>query len=138
VQALKLDLDTALVIESRGLAALTLTPQAKNMISTFFFGLNKINGGASRPQDVPPQKTEKVGVLGAGMMGQGIAYVSAMAGIEVVLKDMSLEAAEKGKAYSEKLLDKRVERGRMTPEKRDAVLARITPTADDAISPAVT
>jgi 3-hydroxyacyl-CoA dehydrogenase/enoyl-CoA hydratase/3-hydroxybutyryl-CoA epimerase len=132
VQSLKLDLDTALVIESRGIAALTLTPQAKNMISTFFFGLNKINGGASRPQDVPPQKTEKVGVLGAGMMGQGIAYVSAMAGIDVVLKDMSLEAAQKGKAYSEKLLDKRVERGRMTPEKRDAVLARITPTADDA------
>jgi 3-hydroxyacyl-CoA dehydrogenase/enoyl-CoA hydratase/3-hydroxybutyryl-CoA epimerase len=95
VQSLKLDLDTALVIESRGIAALTLTPQAKNMISTFFFGLNKINGGASRPQDVPPQKTEKVGVLGAGMMGQGIAYVSAMAGIDVVLKDMSLEAARK-------------------------------------------
>jgi 3-hydroxyacyl-CoA dehydrogenase/enoyl-CoA hydratase/3-hydroxybutyryl-CoA epimerase len=130
-EALRLDLDTALMIESRGLAALTITPQAKNMISTFFFGLNKVNGGASRPADVPPQKTEKVGVLGAGMMGQGIAYVSAMAGIEVVLKDMSLEAAEKGKAYSQKLLDKRVERGRMTPQKRDEVLALITPTATD-------
>ena len=131
VQALKLDLDTALVIESRGIAALTLTPQAKNMISTFFFGLNKVNGGASRPKDVPPQKTEKLGVLGAGMMGQGIAYVSAMAGIEVILKDISQEAAEKGKGYSEMLLDKRVSRGRMTVEKRDEVLARITPTAND-------
>ncbi|CAN0597250.1 unnamed protein product, partial [Ectocarpus sp. 12 AP-2014] len=96
-----------------------------------FFGLNKINGGASRPKDVPPQKTEKVGVLGAGMMGQGIAYVSAMAGIEVVLKDVELASAEKGKAYSEKLLDKRVSRGRMTAEKRDEVLALIKPTDKD-------
>lgn len=131
VQSLKLDLETALVIESRGLAALTLTPQAKNMISTFFFGLNKVNGGASRPRDVPPQKTEKLGILGAGMMGQGIAYVSAMAGIDVVLKDMSQEAADKGKAYSQKLLDKRVERGRMDPAARDEVLARIKATALD-------
>ncbi|WP_439106056.1 3-hydroxyacyl-CoA dehydrogenase NAD-binding domain-containing protein [Congregibacter sp.] len=130
-QALRLDLDTALMVESRGLAALTVTPEAKNMISTFFFGLNKVNGGASRPKDVPPQKTEKLGVLGAGMMGQGIAYVSAMAGIEVILKDISVEAAEKGKAYSEKLLDKRVERGRLTTEGRDEILARITPTASD-------
>jgi 3-hydroxyacyl-CoA dehydrogenase/enoyl-CoA hydratase/3-hydroxybutyryl-CoA epimerase len=132
VQALKLDLETALVVESRGIAALTLTPQAKNMISTFFFGLNKINAGASRPAGVPPQKTEKVGVLGAGMMGQGIAYVSAMAGIEVVLKDVSLDAAQKGKGYSKKLLDKRVERGRMSAEERETVLARIHPTATDA------
>jgi len=131
VQALKLDVETALVVESRGLAALTLTPQAKNMISTFFFGLNKINGGASRPAGVPPQKTEKLGVLGAGMMGQGIAYVSAMAGIEVVLKDVTVEAAQKGKAYSEALLDKRVARGRMSAEEREAVLARIHPTATD-------
>ncbi|EED32511.1 fatty acid oxidation complex, alpha subunit [gamma proteobacterium NOR5-3] len=130
-QALRLDLDTALMVESRALAALTITPQAKNMISTFFFGLNKVNGGASRPKDVPPQKTEKLGVLGAGMMGQGIAYVSAMAGIGVVLKDISVEAAQKGKAYSEKLLDKRVERGRLSVEQRDEILARITPTATD-------
>lgn len=131
VQSLKLDLETALRVESRGLAALTLTPQAKNMISTFFFGMNKVNGGASRPKDVPPQKTEKLGILGAGMMGQGIAYVSAMAGIEVILKDTSQEAADKGKAYSQHLLDKRVERGRMDAAKRDEVLARITPTDRD-------
>ena len=118
-------------IESRGLAELALTPQAKNMINTFFFQMNKINGGASRPKDIPPQKTEKVGILGAGMMGQGIAYSSAMVGIKVVLKDISLEAAEKGKAYTEALLQKRVDKGRITPEKMADVLALIHPTASD-------
>jgi 3-hydroxyacyl-CoA dehydrogenase/enoyl-CoA hydratase/3-hydroxybutyryl-CoA epimerase len=131
VQAMRVDFDTAMRIESRGLAELALTPQAKNMITTFFFQLNKINGGASRPKDIEPQLTKKVGVLGAGMMGQGIAYVSAMAGIEVVLKDISQEAAEKGKAYSEKLLRKRVEKGRMTEEKMQAVLDLIKPTAEN-------
>ena len=93
--------------------------------------MNKINGGASRPKDVPPQKTEKVGVLGAGMMGQGIAYSSAMVGIQVVLKDISLAAAEKGKTYTETLLQKRVDKGRMTPEKMAEVLSLIHPTASD-------
>jgi 3-hydroxyacyl-CoA dehydrogenase/enoyl-CoA hydratase/3-hydroxybutyryl-CoA epimerase len=96
VEAARLDFDTALEIESRGLTYLVVTPEAKNMISTFFFGMNKVNGGASRPQGVDKYITKKVGVLGAGMMGQGIAYVSAMAGIEVVLKDISQESAEKG------------------------------------------
>jgi 3-hydroxyacyl-CoA dehydrogenase/enoyl-CoA hydratase/3-hydroxybutyryl-CoA epimerase len=132
VSAMRVDFDTAMRIESRGLTELALTPVAKNMINTFFFNLNQINGGASRPKDVAPQKTEKVGVLGAGMMGQGIAYVSAMAGIEVVLKDISIEAAGKGKAYSENLLNKRVERGRMSPEQAQQVLALIKPTADNA------
>ena len=132
VEAARVNLDTALETESRGLTYLAVTPQAKNMISTFFFGMNKVNGGASRPKGVEPTTTKKVGVLGAGMMGQGIAYVSAMAGIEVVLKDISAEAAEKGKAYSEKLLDKRVSRGRMTEEKKQQILGLIKPTADDA------
>ena len=131
VQALTVDFETAMRIESRGLAELALTPQAKNMINTFFFQMNKINGGASRPKDVPPQKTEKVGVLGAGMMGQGIAYSSAMVGIQVVLKDISLEAAEKGKAYTEALLQKRVDKGRLTTEKMTEVLSLIHPTASD-------
>jgi 3-hydroxyacyl-CoA dehydrogenase / enoyl-CoA hydratase / 3-hydroxybutyryl-CoA epimerase len=131
VEATRLNFDTALLVESRGLVYLATTPQAKNMISTFFFGMNKVNGGASRPEGYERHKTSKVGVLGAGMMGQGIAYVSAMAGIEVVLKDVSEDAARKGKAYSTALLDKRVERGRMTPEQREEVLARITPTADN-------
>jgi len=131
VEATRLNFDTAMTIESRGLAHLAVTPEAKNMISTYFFQMNKVNGGASRPQGVEPQLTKKVGVLGAGMMGQGIAYVSAMAGIEVILKDISEESAEKGKAYSERLLAKRVANGRMTEEKKAAVLALIKPTADD-------
>lgn len=131
VEALRLDFDTALRVESRGLAYLVTTPQAKNMITTFFFQMNKVNGGASRPEGIEPQLTKKLGVLGAGMMGQGIAYVSAMAGIEVILKDISVEAAEKGKAYSEKLLEKRVSRGRMSEDKKAEVLALIKPTAND-------
>ncbi|MEM1155467.1 MAG: 3-hydroxyacyl-CoA dehydrogenase NAD-binding domain-containing protein [Pseudomonadota bacterium] len=131
VEAARLDLDTALEIESRGLTYLAVTPQAKNMITTFFFGMNKVNGGASRPKNVDKNLTKKVGVLGAGMMGQGIAYVSAMAGIEVVLKDVSLEAAEKGKAYSAGLLEKRVAKGRMSEEKKADVLSLITPTAEE-------
>jgi 3-hydroxyacyl-CoA dehydrogenase / enoyl-CoA hydratase / 3-hydroxybutyryl-CoA epimerase len=132
IEAARLDLDTALVVESRGLTELAVTPEAKNQISTFFFGMNKVNGGASRPRDVEPQSTRKVGILGAGMMGQGIAYSSAMAGIEVVLKDISLEAAEKGKAYTERLLANRVAKGRMDEAKKGAVLELIKPTADDA------
>jgi 3-hydroxyacyl-CoA dehydrogenase/enoyl-CoA hydratase/3-hydroxybutyryl-CoA epimerase len=132
VEAARLDFDSALEVESRGLTHLAVTPQAKNMISTFFFGMNKVNGGASRPRDIDPYTTKKVGVLGAGMMGQGIAYVSAMAGIEVVLKDISEEAAGKGKAYSEKLLEKQVARGRMTEDGKNRVLDLIKPTASDA------
>ena len=132
VSAMRVDFDTAMRIESRGLTELALTPVAKNMINTFFFNLNQINGGASRPKDIEPQTTKKVGVLGAGMMGQGIAYVSAMAGIEVILKDISQEAAEKGKAYTEGLLKKRVERGRMTEDKAQQVLDLITPTAENS------
>lgn len=132
VEAARLKFDTALVVESRGLVHLATTPQAKNMISTFFFGMNKVNGGASRPEGYERYTTRKVGVLGAGMMGQGIAYVSAMAGIDVVLKDVSEDAARKGKAYSAALLDKRVDRGRMSPQQREEILERITPTADNA------
>jgi 3-hydroxyacyl-CoA dehydrogenase/enoyl-CoA hydratase/3-hydroxybutyryl-CoA epimerase len=131
VEALRLDFDEALTVESRGLANLVVTPVAKNMISTFFFGMNKINGGASRPKGVEKRLTKKVGILGAGMMGQGIAYSSAMAGIDVILKDISVEAAEKGKAYSETLLAKRVAKGTMTEEKKQSILDRIHPTASN-------
>lgn len=136
VNATRLNFDVALTVESRGLAYLATTDVAKNQIATFFFGMNKVNGGASRPKDIEKKLTKKVGILGAGMMGQGIAYVSAMAGIEVVLKDISQEAADKGKAYSETLLAKRVERGRMTEEKKSQVLALIhaTDKEDDLAS----
>jgi 3-hydroxyacyl-CoA dehydrogenase/enoyl-CoA hydratase/3-hydroxybutyryl-CoA epimerase len=132
VEGAQVDFDTAQIIEARYFTELTTGQVAKNMIGTFWFQLNEINAGSSRPQGFPQYVTKKVGVLGAGMMGAGIAYVSAAAGIEVVLKDVSIEAAEKGKAYSAKLLDKKVSRGQMTAEKRDAFLARIKPTASDA------
>ena len=130
-QATVLDIDTALRIEGREFTRIATNPVAKNMISTFFFQLNNINGGASRPKDQEKNPTRKVGILGAGMMGQGIAYVSAMAGIEVVLKDISQEAADKGKAYSQKLLKKRVSRGQMDQAKAKSVLELILPTANN-------
>ena len=132
VEGTQVDFETATRIESRYLVELIVGQQFKNMTQAFFFDLGAINAGKSRPEGIAPTKAEKIAVLGAGMMGAGIAYVSAQAGFEVVLKDISLEAAEKGKAYSQTLLDKQVDRGRLTTEKRDEVLARITPTADYA------
>lgn len=130
-ESMRVDVDTALRIESRYFTRLVFTPVAKNMIETFFFQLNALNAGGSRPKAAPKSKVKKVGILGAGMMGRGVAHVSAMAGIEVVLKDMSLEAAEKGKAYSEQLLSKAVERGRMDDAQKSAILDRIRPVADN-------
>jgi len=130
-QASMLDIDTALRIEGREFAKVMTSDVAKNMMTTFFFQLNKINGGASRPKDVEKSLTKKVGILGAGMMGQGIANVSALAGIEVVLKDISQEAADKGKAYSEMLLNKSIKRGKIDDAKAKAVLALINATDKD-------
>ncbi|CAD5109580.1 3-hydroxyacyl-CoA dehydrogenase NAD-binding domain-containing protein [Zestomonas carbonaria] len=132
VEGAQVDFDTAQLIEARYFTELVTGQVAKNMIGTFWFQLNEINAGKSRPQGQPQYVTRKLGVLGAGMMGAGIAYVSAQAGIEVVLKDVSVEAAEKGKAYSAGLLDKRVSRGRLSAEQRDAILARIKPTDKEA------
>ncbi|MGH3731054.1 MAG: 3-hydroxyacyl-CoA dehydrogenase NAD-binding domain-containing protein, partial [Micromonosporaceae bacterium] len=128
VEGSQVDFETALKIETRYLIDLVTGQVSKNMIKAFFFDLQSITKGGSRPDGYPQRKVEKVAVLGAGMMGAGIAYVSARNGIEVVLKDVSAESAAKGKAYSQKLLDKAVSRGRMTQEKADEVLARITPT----------
>lgn len=129
VEGAQVDVDTALTIESRYFTYLATGQVAKNMIGTFWHGLNAIKAGASRPKDVAKWQATKVGVLGAGMMGAGIAYSTATKDIAVVLKDVSVENAEKGKAYSQKLLDKRVSQGRMTAEKRDQILALITATA---------
>ncbi|MDN5939479.1 MAG: enoyl-CoA hydratase-related protein, partial [Salinisphaera sp.] len=126
------DYDTAEVIESRYFAELAVGQVAKNTIGTLWYQLNRINKGESRPADVPRGKVTKLGVLGAGMMGAGIAYVSAKAGMEVVLKDVDLEAAQRGKAYSETLEDKAIGRKRSTLDKKRAILDRITPTADAA------
>ena len=132
VEGLQVDFDTAIRIESRYFAELAAGQVAKNMIGTFWYQLNEIKAGASRPKDFAPQSVTRVGVLGAGMMGAGIAYACATRNIEVVLKDIGLEQAEKGKAYSTALLDKRVARGRLSEAGRDEVLARIRPTRSAA------
>ncbi len=132
VEGAQVDFDTASRIESRYLTKLITGPISKNMIQAFFFDLQAINSGSLRPEGVDKFTATKLGVLGAGMMGAGIAYSAARSGIDVVLKDVSLENAEKGKAYSVKLLDKAVERGKMSREAADEVLARITPTAEAA------
>ncbi|MFJ7783409.1 3-hydroxyacyl-CoA dehydrogenase [Streptomyces albidoflavus] len=129
VEGSQVDFETAQVIEARYFTELVTGQIAKNMIQAFFFDLQAVNSGANRPKDVERSTVRKVAVLGAGMMGAGIAYSCARAGIEVLLKDVTPEAAAKGKAYSEKLCDKAVSRGRTTREKADQVLARITPTA---------
>ncbi|MFE7411098.1 3-hydroxyacyl-CoA dehydrogenase NAD-binding domain-containing protein [Streptomyces laurentii] len=130
VEGSQVDFATALTIESRYFTELVTGQTAKNMIQAFFFDLQAVNSGANRPQGIEKRPVRKVAVLGAGMMGAGIAYSCARAGIDVVLKDVSTEAAAKGKAYSEKLCAKAVGRGRTTQEKADALLARITPTGD--------
>lgn len=130
VEGSQVDLDTALTIETRYLTELATGQTAKNMIQAFFFDLQAVNSGAARPKDVAPRTVRRAAVLGAGMMGAGIAHACARAGIEVVLKDVSKEAAAKGKEYARKLLDRAVRRGRTTEAERDALLARITPTAD--------
>jgi len=132
VEGAGVDLDTALKIEGRYFVDLARGQVAKNMIKAFWFDLNAINAGSSRPEGFNPRPATKVAVLGAGMMGAGIAYVSAKAGIEVVLKDVSLEAAEEGKDYSRKILEKAISRGKLTEAGRDEILARITPTAEYA------
>ncbi len=128
VEGAGLDFDTALKVEGRYFVNLATGQVAKNMIQAFWFDLNSINAGGSRPEGFDKRPVRKVAVLGAGMMGAGIAYVSARSGIDVVLKDVSVEAAERGKGYSAKLLTKAVSRGKLTQDKADAVLARITPT----------
>ncbi|MGI5135005.1 3-hydroxyacyl-CoA dehydrogenase NAD-binding domain-containing protein [Streptomyces sp. CA-106110] len=132
VEGSQVDFETALTIEARYFTELVTGQTAKNMIQAFFFDLQAVNSGANRPQGIEPRQVRKVAVLGAGMMGAGIAYSCARAGIEVVLKDVALEAAAKGKGYSEKLCAKAVAKGRTTQEKVDALLARITPTAEAA------
>ncbi len=131
VEGSQVDVDTAIRIETRYFVDLARGQVAKNMIQAFWFDLNSINAGGSRPSGYPKREATKVAVLGAGMMGAGIAYVTARNGIDVVLKDVSIEAAEKGKDYSRKLLDKAISRGKLTEAKRDEVLARITPTAEN-------
>ena len=127
---LQLPMDLALTVESRHFAKVLRSPEAAAMIRTLFVSMQELNKGARRPKSVPEVKLTKVGVVGAGFMGAGVAYVSAQAGLEVVLVDRDQEAADKGKAFAEKLISGQVVKGRATGAQRDALLSKITPTAD--------
>ncbi|MBV1949065.1 3-hydroxyacyl-CoA dehydrogenase NAD-binding domain-containing protein [Streptomyces sp. BV129] len=130
IEGAQVDIDTAFAIEGRYFVELVTGQVSKNMTKAFFFDLQYVDGGGGRPDGFDTWRARKVAVLGAGMMGAGIAYVCARAGIEVVLKDVTAEAAEKGKSYSARLLEKAVARGRTTLQQADETLARITPTVD--------
>lgn len=123
-------IDAGLRIEARYFTKLLLHPASKNMIRSLFLSMQELGKGARRPERIERAQVKKLGILGAGMMGAGVAYVSAKAGIEVVLLDTDLENADRGKAYSAKLLDKAIERGRSTEAKKDKLLARINPTTN--------
>jgi 3-hydroxyacyl-CoA dehydrogenase/enoyl-CoA hydratase/3-hydroxybutyryl-CoA epimerase len=122
--------DTALKVEARWFTSVLMNPSSSAMIRSLFINKGALEKGAVRPAGIPDQRVKKVGVLGAGMMGAGIALVSAQAGIDVVLIDQTQEAADRGKAYSETYMDKGIKRGKATPEKKDALLARINATTD--------
>ena len=122
--------DTALKIETRWFVHTLMNPSSAAMIRSLFINKEALDKGAVRPADVPDQRVKKLGVLGAGMMGAGIALVSAQAGIEVVLIDRDQASADKGKAYTATYMDKGIARKKATPEKKEEMLARITATAD--------
>lgn len=132
VESTQVDIDTALEIESRYFVEVVTGQVSTNMTKAFFFDMAHIKAGGSRPQGFEKYTAKKVAVLGAGMMGAGIAYVCVRGGMEVVLKDVSLEAAQRGKNYSKTLTDKAVGRGQSTPEQADELLSRISPTTEAA------
>ena len=129
-EGMQVPIDVGLRIETRYFAKLFLSKEAQSMVRSLFFSIGQAKKLACRPKDVPPVEYQQIAVLGAGMMGAAIAYVSALSGLEVTLLDTSLELAEKGKGYGGRVMDKRIARGRMTEEQRDKVLARIKPTTD--------
>jgi len=131
-EGLQLPIDTALRVESRWFAKILRSPEAAAMIRTLFVSMQDLNKGARRPANEPPTSLKKIGVVGAGFMGAGIAQVTAAAGLQVALIDRDQETADKGKAGLHKALSDRVMKGRMKGAERDDLLARITPAADYA------
>lgn len=131
-EGMQVPIDTGLRIESRYFVKNFQTPNAKAMVRTLFLSMQELNKGSGRPKDAAASEVRKLGVLGAGMMGAGVAYVSAMAGIEVVLIDRDADAANKGKDYSRTLVEKAVARGKMSPADAEKLLARIHPDTDYA------
>ncbi|MCX7892144.1 MAG: 3-hydroxyacyl-CoA dehydrogenase NAD-binding domain-containing protein [Burkholderiales bacterium] len=126
------DYDTAMRIESRHLARLMVGQNARNMIKAFFFDMNAVKSGASRPKGPAKWRATRVGILGAGMMGSGIAWANATRRVPCVLKDIDLARAQKGRDYTARLLAKRVQQGRMTESEAEATLALVTPAAANA------
>ncbi len=131
-EGLQVQFDTALRIESRWFAKILRSPEAAAMIRSLFVSMQELNKGARRPANEPPTSLKKIGIVGAGFMGAGIAQVSAAAGLQVVIVDRDQETADKGKAGLHKALSDRVMKGRMKGAERDEWLARIAPTADYA------
>jgi 3-hydroxyacyl-CoA dehydrogenase/enoyl-CoA hydratase/3-hydroxybutyryl-CoA epimerase len=129
-EGLQLPIDLALRVESRHFAKVLRSPEARAMIRSLFVSLQELNKGARRPANIPPTRLKKIGIIGAGFMGAGIAYVSAQAGLDVVLIDRDQAAADKGKAHSQNLMNDQVNKGRASAADREALLARITPSAD--------
>jgi len=129
-EGLLLPIDQGLRVESRYFANVLRTKEAAAMIRSLFVSMQELNKGARRPANVPPSKIKKVAVLGAGFMGAGIAYVTASAGIDVVLVDKDQESADKGKSLSDKLISGQIKKGRAKPEAKDQLLGRIKATAD--------
>ena len=131
-EGLQLPMDLALRVESRYFAKIVRSPEAAAMIRTLFVSMGELNKGARRPANIPPTKIKKIGIVGAGFMGASIGYVTAQAGIEVVLIDRDQPSADKGKAHAEKMIGDLVAKGRATAADRNALLARITATTDYA------
>jgi 3-hydroxyacyl-CoA dehydrogenase / enoyl-CoA hydratase / 3-hydroxybutyryl-CoA epimerase len=132
-EGLQVPFDRALTIESRWFTKILRSQEAAAMIRTLFVSMQDLNKGARRPAHVPPAKLKKIGILGAGFMGAGIAYVSALAGLDVVLIDRDQDSADKGRAYSHKLMTDQVNKGRARAADRDALMSRITATAHYAL-----
>src|SRR5436853_6129426 len=129
-EGLQLPIDAALRVESRYFAHILRSEEAAAMIRSLFLSMQELNKGARRPQNVPPTKVKKLAVIGAGFMGASVGYVSARAGIEVVLIDRDQESADKGKAHAKAVIDDLVRKGRASEKERDATMSRISATAD--------
>ncbi|MEM1124282.1 MAG: 3-hydroxyacyl-CoA dehydrogenase NAD-binding domain-containing protein, partial [Bacteroidota bacterium] len=129
-KGLQMPIDRAIEVEARYFTQAFYSKEAQNLIRTGFFAINEAKKGKMKPKGFDKYEIKKLGMLGAGMMGAGIAYVSAVAGMEVQLKDVTMEGAEKGKAYSDGILKKKISRGRSTEEKAKAIMDRIHPTTD--------
>src|SRR2546429_5147416 len=132
-EGLLLPIDAALRVESRYFTKVLRSKEAAAMIRSLFLSMQELNKGARRPQNVPPTRIKKVAVIGAGFMGASVGYVSARAGLDVVLIDRDQESADKGKAHAQKVIDEQIAKGRAKATDRDALLARITPSADYAV-----